>query len=32
MSLIDIQNLIIKNQKGKSLINGINLKNLSTKG
>ncbi|HCX1241912.1 TPA: ABC transporter ATP-binding protein [Staphylococcus aureus] len=26
MSLIDIQNLIIKNQKGKSLINGINLK------
>ncbi|HCV0731350.1 TPA: ABC transporter ATP-binding protein [Staphylococcus aureus] len=26
MSLIDIQNLIIKNQKGKSLINRINLK------
>ncbi|NGL38432.1 ATP-binding cassette domain-containing protein [Staphylococcus aureus] len=26
MSLIDMQNLIIKNQKGKSLINGINLK------
>ena len=26
MSLIDIQNLMIKNQKGETLINGINLK------